>query len=227
MPSSNVAGLAPRVSFSRWMAPQVFLRMWMSLCLGVAILALMGRAYAADPETQAIMPTVSTVCAACHGLDGNSTNTAVPSLAGQGRAYLRGQLRAFRAQRRTGVMSAVAAGLTDREINELSVYFSRQVPKPDTEAAQNLWVLGESIYQGGIANKHVPACASCHSSSGRGLPPEFPRLAGAHPEYLAMQLRAFRSGVRASNSNAMMRIVSRHLSDREIDALSQYIAGLH
>ena len=201
--------------------------MWIGASLGLTVLLPTAGAWAGDLQVQAIVPIVTEVCAACHGLDGNSAHTAIPSLAGQGRNYLRDQLLAFRAQRRTGVMSAIAVDLTDDQIDELSVYFSRQAPKPDSTGEKELWAQGESIYQHGIATKHVPACASCHSSSGRGLPPEFPRLAGAHPEYLAMQLRAFRSGQRASNSNAMMRVISSQLSDQEIEALAQYIARLH
>jgi|GEM_PF-78654 len=195
-------------------------------CLGATTLLPGASIAAGDAALEAPPPIVTQVCAACHGVDGNSVNTAIPSLAGQGAHYLYDQLTAFKAQRRTGVMSTIAVGLSSDDMRALSAYFSMQTAKPDKAFEQDLMTQGKSIYRDGIAAKQVPACASCHSLSGGGLAPEFPRLAGAHPEYIAQQLRAFRSGARASNPNAMMRVVSNKLSDQEIEAVAQYIATL-
>lgn len=173
-------------------------------------------------------PIVAHVCAACHGRDGNSVDRNVPSLSGQGAAYLERQLHAFKAQRRTGVMSGVAAGLDDANMRVAATWFAQQAaqansdPWPDSDTLRQ----GAAIYRHGIHGKNVPACASCHALSGRGLPPEFPRLAGQHTNYLEAQLRAFRADRRLSNSNAMMRAISARLSDREIDAVAQYITDL-
>lgn len=70
------------------------------------------------------------------------------------------------------------------------------------------------------------ACALCHGTRGEGLPAMFPRLAGQHERYIAEQLRHFRAGSRTSDPEAMMRNLAAHLSDREIDALSTYVARL-
>lgn len=171
---------------------------------------------------------VAHVCAACHGRDGNSVDPNVPSLAGQVAPYLERQLVAFKTQRRTGVMSGIAMGLSDADMHAAASWFAQQVaqanadPWPDSDALRQ----GAAIYRHGIAAKNVPACASCHALDGSGLPPEFPRLAGQHANYLEGQLRAFRSDSRLSNPNAMMRTISAGLSDDEIDAVAQYIADL-
>ena len=84
--------------------------------------------------------------------------------------------------------------------------------------------LGERIYRGGIADRQIPACAGCHSPNGAGIPAQYPRLGGHHADYTQTQLYAFRDGSR-KNSDQMMQ-VSAKLNDREIKAVSDYIAGL-
>lgn len=167
-------------------------------------------------------------CAACHGRDGNSADPGVPSLAGQVAPYLERQLIAFKAQRRTGVMSGIATGLSEADMRAATKWFARQTPLPaaDPFPASAVLTRGAAIYRHGIATKHVPACASCHALRGGGLASEFPRLAGQHANYLEAQLRAFRSNSRLSNPNAMMRGISARLSDGDIDAVAQYIADL-
>ena len=85
--------------------------------------------------------------------------------------------------------------------------------------------LGEKIYRGGIADRMVPACAGCHGPSGAGIPSQYPRLSGQHADYTAAQLNAFRSGARANS--AQMTGVAAKMNDKEIKAVSDYIAGLH
>lgn len=168
------------------------------------------------------------VCSSCHGPRGNSSNPDVPSLAGQVAPYLEKQLAAFKAQRRHGVMSGVASGLSAAEAHALATYFSQQPAhwNPMRSAAARNSKRGRTIYLEGIDSKHVPACASCHALNGSGLAPEFPRLAGQHASYIAAQLRAFRASNRLSNPNAMMRAVSAPLSDSDIRAVSAYIEAL-
>ncbi|MFZ9334630.1 MAG: c-type cytochrome, partial [Burkholderiaceae bacterium] len=84
--------------------------------------------------------------------------------------------------------------------------------------------LGERIWRGGIADRQVAACAGCHSPNGAGIPSQYPRLSAQHADYTAAQLTAFRDGVR--KNNLQMTQVAAKLNDREIKALSDYIAGL-
>jgi len=172
------------------------------------------------------------VCAACHGTDGNSDDPRYPKLAGQGARYLVDQLRAFKDQgqrRASGVMGAMAVNLTQAEMRDVAAYFSGQIPRgtgTDASMSQRLLVQGQSIYRRGIAHEQVPACASCHALDGTGLPPEFPRLAGQHEAYLAAQLVDFRSERRNSNPNQMMSWIAHKLSDRDIQAVAGYIARM-
>jgi cytochrome c553 len=175
---------------------------------------------------------VTQVCAACHGADGNSAISANPSLAGQHPEYTLKQLLNFKSQdgkpaeRGNAVMAGMVASLSADDMSNLAAYFAGQKPKSRAARDPELVKLGQAIYRGGILDKGVAACASCHSPNGAGIPAQFPRLAGQHAEYTAMQLKAFRGGERANDPNRMMRGVAVKLSDREISAVAEYIAGL-
>jgi len=179
-------------------------------------------------ETGGAQELVTHVCEACHGRGGNSTDPSVPSLAGQGSAYLQNQLAGFQAQRRVGVMSGIAMNLNGADMRDAADYFSRQIPRGDANDTADASALrrGQVIYDEGIAATNVPSCASCHALDGAGLPSLFPRLAGQHSRYLAAQLRAFRSDSRLS-TNTMMQSVAAKLSDDEITEVADYVAGLH
>jgi cytochrome c553 len=98
--------------------------------------------------------------------------------------------------------------------------------KPPEGVARNAATVarGEKIYRGGIADRKVPACAGCHAPNGVGIPAQYPRLAGQHAEYTETQMLAFRSGARANN--AQMSTIAGKMTDAEIKAVSDYIAGL-
>ncbi len=175
---------------------------------------------------------VTQVCAACHGADGNSAIPVNPTLAGQHPEYLLKQLMNFKSQggkpaeRVNAVMGGMAAPLSAEDMGNLAAYFAGQKPKPRAARDPELAKLGQSIYRGGIVAKGVAACAACHSPNGAGIPSQFPRLAGQHTEYVAAQLKTFRSGERANDPNSMMRMIAAKLSDKEIAAVAEYIAGL-
>jgi cytochrome c553 len=120
----------------------------------------------------------------------------------------------------------MVAGLKDEDLPNLAAYFASQKPAPRTARDPELVRLGQSIFRGGILSKGVAACAACHAPNGAGLPAQFPRIAGQHAEYTETQLRAFRSGERRNDANRMMRAVAAKLSDPEIRAVAEYVAGL-
>lgn len=166
------------------------------------------------------------VCAACHGITGNSPSGAFPKLAGQGAGYLLKQLHDFKSgARRNDTMSAFAGALSDADMRAVSAYYAAQPPAPGAAHDAAALPLGQKLYRGGLADQAVPACASCHGPAGRGVPVQYPRLSGQWAEYTAAQLHAFQTGAR-NNSEPMHQIASR-LSDTEIQALADYIAGLH
>jgi cytochrome c553 len=111
-------------------------------------------------------------------------------------------------------------------MRDLAAYFESQKPKPRAARDAALVRAGQAIYRGGVLAKGVAACTACHGPNGAGVPAQFPRLAGQFPEYVAAQLKAFRAGERANDTNRTMRAVAEKLSDREIAALAEYISGL-
>lgn len=164
-------------------------------------------------------------CVGCHGAAGNSTITQNPKLAGQHAEYVRKQLVDFTTpQRNNPVMSAISKSLTDADMKNLAAYLDKQAPKPGAAKNKDTVEFGKKIYRAGIAEKNVPACAGCHGASGAGIPAQFARLGGQHQDYTAAQLMAFRSGAR-KNSEQMAAIAKR-MSDDEIQAVSDYMAGL-
>ena len=175
---------------------------------------------------------VNQVCAACHAADGNSQIAVNPKLAGQIPEYLYKQLTNFKAaagkkaERDNPVMAGMVAGLSPEDMRNLAAHYAGQAAKPGAAKSKDLVALGQKVYRGGIASKGVAACASCHGPNGAGMPAQYPRLSGQHAEYVEAQLKAFRSGERANDPGSMMRGVAEKLSDREIQAAADYIAGL-
>ena len=205
----------------------------------VAMLALSSLAYAseekaaakADPAKGEALFTNGDAtrniiaCVSCHGAAGNSTISQNPKLAGQHAAYLTKQLHNFaEGSRANPVMTAMASALSPEDILNVTAYLSVQTPKPGAAKDKVLVEMGKKIYRGGIAAINVPACAGCHGPNGSGIPALFPRLAGQHQDYTIAQLTGFHSGTRA-NSPEMKAIASR-MSDDEIKAVADYVAGL-
>lgn len=172
------------------------------------------------------------VCAACHAADGNSVAPTNPKIAGQFPEYLHKQLADFKPQagkkpaRENPIMSSMVANLSEADMNSLAAYYSGQTLKPSVATDKDLAGLGQKIWRGGIAASNVPACSGCHGPAGAGIPAQFPRLSGQFAEYVATQLKAFKEGSRANDPNAIMRGVAAHMTEREIQAVAQYAAGL-
>jgi len=168
------------------------------------------------------------VCAACHMADGNSTIAANPKLAGQHPEYIARQLAAFKENkdRKNPVMLAFASALSADDMRNVAAYFSAQKPKEGSARNTATVKLGEKIYRGGIAEKGVAACAGCHGPAGAGIPSQYPRLSGQWADYTKTQLVAFRAGERKNDQAAIMRGIAARLSDKEMDAVTDYIAGL-
>lgn len=165
-------------------------------------------------------------CLTCHGPKGQSAMPAWPKLAGQHAAYISKQLRNYKdGTRANAIMQGMSAALTEEDMNNLSAYLVIQPASQGLAENKETLNLGQSIYRGGIAAKGVPACAGCHSPNGAGIPAQYPRMGGQWAEYNTAQLMAFREGTR-KNSNQMTTIATK-LSDQEMKAVSDYIAGLH
>ena len=188
-------------------------------------LAASAQAQTLKPDLGAGSDKFSQLCVACHAADGNSTTPANPKLAGQHPEYLLKQLQEFKSGKRANpIMSGMVAALSDQDMVNIAFWLASQKPKPGYASDAALVREGERIYRGGVADRSIAACAGCHSPNGAGLPIQYPRLAGQHADYIATQLRTFRSGARANNPT--MTLVAAKLNDKEIAAVADYIAGL-
>jgi cytochrome c553 len=165
-------------------------------------------------------------CISCHGDAGNSPTAVNPKLAGQHAAYTTKQLSDFkkRTEREHAAMSLYAQALSDEDMRNISAYLAQQKLKPGIAKYQATIDLGQKIFRAGIADRHVPACASCHGPSGAGIPIQYPRINGQWADYTEAQLFAFRSGTR--KNSAPMSAIALKLTDAEIKAVADYIAGL-
>lgn len=171
--------------------------------------------------------TVNQVCAACHAVDGNSVAPANPRLAGLNYEYINKQLQNFKSgERKSAIMSGMVANLTPQDMQNLAAYFSAQQPKDAKAKDQALALLGQKVYRGGVQGSGVPACASCHGAQGKGIPTQFPRLAGQHTDYIYDQLNKFRTGERANDGAKMMRTIAAKMTDADMRAVATYIQGL-
>ncbi len=175
--------------------------------------------------TSAAEQTAQTVCAACHGADGNSALALNPKLAGQHPEYLYKQMSDFKAGKRANaVMGGMVANLSTEDMQGLAAYFTSQAPTLAEAKTNGKGSLGEKIYRGGIASTQVPACAACHGANGEGLPKRFPRLSGQHTDYTVQQLQTFRKGERANAP--MMQVIATKMTEAEMQAVADYIQGL-
>jgi len=158
-------------------------------------------------------------CAACHGSDGNSTNPAYPSLAGQTPLYIYYQLLQFREQRRVNEqMSPFAAKLTDADMKDIAAYFSSQKASGTAQPADDARsAAGKAV----VATNH---CDSCHTPTFAGQN-HIPRIAGLQYPYLVKQLRGFKSGERP-DIDGTMTSAAQPLSNQDIADVSWYLAGL-
>ena len=216
------------------MKPSLFSCLLSLLCAMTAFGAQATDAAKATPKGDAArgQAVATAVCGACHGPDGNSPAAANPKLAGQHADYLYKQMKNFKAadgkqpERSNAIMNGMIAAFDDGQMRDLAAYFAAQAQKNETAKNRDTIEIGQKLYRGGDQAKGLPACAACHGPAGAGMPAQFPRIGGQYAEYTEAQLKAFRDGARANDPNKMMRMVAIKMTDAEIKAVSDYIAGL-
>lgn len=188
----------------------------------------------AQPDIEAGKQAAA-VCAACHGSEGESAVPQYPSLKGQNESYIKKQLHDFQLGLSSGgeqgrndpVMSAMAAPLSEQDIENIAAYYASLTPV-DGRAPESVIEKGHTLYFAGDSSRGLVACSACHGVRGNGLNlAGFPRLAGQQPDYIKAQLEKFRDDNRNNDMNGMMRDVAKKLTDDDIDVLSKYVVGLH
>jgi len=209
---------------------------FLSLCMGFGLgmnaafgsttpVALTADPTGAKAKTQA--------CASCHGDTGNSPQEMAsnPKLAGQHQKYLEKQMIEFRkgtaGLRPNGIMLGFVQNLSDQDIKDIAAYYAAQTITTGAVPVAFL-SLGQQIYRGGLLKTGVPACSACHGANGGGNAlMNAPALSGQHPEYIIAQMQAFKTDARKGDPNSMMRDIAKKMTDAEIQAVAQYVSGLH
>ena len=176
------------------------------------------------PDLERGKQLATSVCSACHGADGNSPTPANPVLAGQHAGYIAGQLAAFKSGARPSpIMQGMAAALTPEDMASVGAWYQSQQAPQRTAREAALVKRGEQIWRGGVRGIGVPACAGCHGAAGRGIPAQYPRLTGQHPELLLGWLKAYASNARPS---AVMSPIAAKLNENDMRAVVEYVSAL-
>lgn len=169
----------------------------------------------------------SELCQGCHGEDGNSPDSMTPKLAGQNGSYIAKQLRNYQIGTRSHqIMSAIAATVSDEDLDDIAAYFSSQTKMQGNGSANQI---GKKLYQRGDMSRMIVACANCHGANGEGKTSAnsiFPVIGGQHKDYLLGQLANFKAGDRSNSPGGVMNIMVQRMTADELEALADYVAGL-
>ncbi len=170
------------------------------------------------------------VCQGCHGEKGISVDpTTYPNLAGQFSGYIKKQIQDFQAGRRNNdTMSAMAATVATKEdLEDIAAYFSTQKPMKGVGGKDN--AMGKQVFMEGVPTEGVYACKNCHGDNGRGKAPDihlFPVIGGQNKAYIMTQLKDLKEGRRTNDPAGMMGDIAKKLTDKQIEALAEYVANL-
>jgi len=164
------------------------------------------------------------LCSTCHGPRGISVSPEFPILAAQRRGYIQSQLEAFRAKTREekiahDFMWGIAGNMDDKMIESIALYYSAQAPAPPKPGATMLVAKGKTLFEQGVPERSIPACASCHGADAAGLA-DFPRLAGQHSKYVVKQIEYIQSLVRKA---PVMHGIVKDMTPDEMLAVATYV----
>ncbi len=167
----------------------------------------------------------NSVCATCHGADGQGIAETFPRLAGQTPDYLAKQMADFLAGRRKNdVMTPFLPQLKGAKLEAVARHFSALPTRKEAGDAVGPVAAGEQLYSSGNIANGVPGCVGCHGPSGRGVELNA-RLTGQYQSYLVAQINAFKSGARNNDKARVMRNAVANLGEAEINAVAAYLAA--
>lgn len=171
-------------------------------------------------------------CFGCHGEDGVSIDPATfPSLAGQFAGYTFKQVLDYQSgNRNDDTMGAMAAMVESREdMSDIAAYFASLKPAKGEPSNSKAAQAGAKIYQNGVKKLgNYAACVRCHGEKGMGQGNNalFPTINGQSKEYTIKQMQDFKSGARTNDPAGMMAMVAKGMTDKEIEAVADYLSGL-
>jgi cytochrome c553 len=226
------------------------LDVWNAICRGLGITADSGPA--GEPQPPLLTPTriawtsatlaqiasgsdqnganVALNCSACHGDQGVSPTSLVPTLAGMDAAAIYKQLDDFRSSKRLwNVMNGIATALTVQDLVDVATYFAGRTVGLPPVGGEGVPEAGRSLRQSdpalrlvfaGDPQRGVPPCAACHGPGGHKL--GAPALQGQHAAYIERQLAAFAQGMRQNDINQQMRTIAKQLTPDEMHAIAAF-----
>jgi len=206
----------------------------LALPIVFAAIAFVGVCRAGDMNTVATgsIQAKLSYCKDCHGpsAQGYDGYFPIPRLAGQQTEYLENQLRAFIEHRRTNnIMFNVAHSLSTGMVAALAEHFRSLNPKPIGGAPMQYVAVGRKIFQDGVPDANVAACAACHGPEATGSGP-IPRLAGQLYPYLIKELvnwgKERGQNPAKPDTSAIMSPVAHSLNKSEIEAVAAYVSYL-
>jgi cytochrome c553 len=157
---------------------------------------------------------ISYTCLGCHGIDGYRNaypDYEVPKLEGQHPEYIVDALHAYRSGDRAHLtMHDQASTLSDQDIVDIAAFFAG---KPLTPTGRK---------ESGEAPQAVSLCVTCHGVDGVGVTPNYPTLAGQHPDYLARAIEEYKRGGR---KNPVMKALAANIKDEDIAAIAHYFGS--
>ncbi len=195
--------------------------------VGVSLLLLLEISPPLEAQ-QAAGPITVAACGPCHGAGTAAAQAApnFPKLDGQHAVYLAKQLREYKSgKRKSAVMAPIMTALKKQQIPEMAKHFATQSPARGAVQNAQSTTAGRALYEQGNRATGVPGCVGCHLPDGAGSE-RYPRLAGQPQAYIVQQLTDFKSGTRSNDPAHVMRAVAGRLTDEEIRAVAEYLAGL-
>jgi cytochrome c553 len=219
---------------------------WNAICRAIGISADTGPA--SDPQPPIRVPTdlawtsatlarvasgneqhgafIALNCGACHGEQGVSPTTLVPTLAGMDAAVIYKQLDDYRSGKRLwGVMSAMAGALSDQDSADVAAWFEHRAERQPTRDDQGVSRTEQDdptirLVFAGDPGRGLPPCAACHGPGAHKL--GAPALRGQHADYVERQLMAFAQGMRRNDINQQMRTIAAQMTPDEMHAVAAW-----
>jgi cytochrome c553 len=177
--------------------------------------------YATTVEIAEGQRIAQAACVRCHGLDGISTVTGVPHLAGQRPAYLYLELKAYQSGARgKKVMDGAVEFLSDDALVKVAAYYASLDPAPPVAAGGAKPVPAKpGPAQAGKAA--AAGCAGCHGEGGISKTPGMPNLVALDPKYLVAAMKGYQSGQRRHD---VMKSLLAAVSDADMNNIALYYA---
>jgi sulfide dehydrogenase cytochrome subunit len=176
----------------------------------------------AEPVSTKVPDKLVEQCGACHGMDGNSNSTAIPSIAGINENYFEFTIEEYKnGNRKSDLMKSLAVNLSADQIGKLANYYAKQTFKPK-----------EQKFDKGLAQKgkelHEKYCAKCHDINDRSDPNNYGLLVGQGIPYLRSAVKEYLDGTRKVNPIMLAKLkrVQNEVGEKGFEQLVNFYASV-